>query len=276
MSAKYELTAEPRAAKGTGASRRLRRSGKVPAILYGAGKEATMVSLDHNVMVRHLENEKFHTSILTVNVGTEKDQAILRDYHMHPFKPVVMHVDLQRISATEKIHMAVPLHFVGHDIAPGVKVDGGIVSHLMTEVDITCLPKDLPEFLTVDMSALHINESVHLSALKLPEGVTITSLAHGGDDLAVAVITTIRVVEEEIPVVAVPAEGETAAAAPPAEGEAKAGEAKAGEPKKGEAPKMEAKKGETPKVEAKKGEAPKADAKKAEPPKKEAPKKGGK
>jgi large subunit ribosomal protein L25 len=242
MSMKFELTAEPRAAKGTGASRRLRHSGKVPAILYGAGKEPQMVSLDHNLMIRHLANEKFHTSILTVTVGGDTDQAILRDFHMHPYKPLVMHVDLQRISATEKIHMEVPLHFVGQDVAPGVKVDGGIVTHLMTEVDITCLPKDLPEFLTVDMSELHINESVHLSNIKLPEGVSITSLAHGGDDLAVAAVTTIRVVEEEAPVVAAPAEGEAAAAAAPAEGEAKAGEAKAGEAKKAEAPKAEAKK----------------------------------
>ncbi len=245
MSAKFELTAEPRAAKGTGASRRLRHSGKVPAILYGAGKEPTMVALDQNIMLRHLANEKFHTSILTVKVGGESDQAILRDWHMHPYKPVVMHIDLQRISATEKIHMKVPLHFTGQDVAPGVKLDGGIVTHLMTEVDITCLPKDLPEFLTVDMSALRINESVHLSNIKLPEGVTITSLAHGGDDLAVGAITTIKVVEEA-PVAAAPVEGEAAAAAAaPAEGEAKAGEAK-----KAEAPKAEAKK-EAPKKESK-------------------------
>ncbi|MGE5241034.1 MAG: 50S ribosomal protein L25/general stress protein Ctc [Bacteroidota bacterium] len=244
MSTKFELTAEPRAAQGTGASRRLRRAGKVPAILYGADKTPVMISLDHNTMVRHLENEKFHTSILTVAVGGEKDQAILRDWHMHPYKPVVMHVDLQRISATEKIHMKVPLHFVGQDVAPGVKIDGGVVAHLMTDVDITCLPKDLPEFLTVDMSELRINQSVHLSDIKLPEGVQITSLTHGGNDLAVAAITTIRVVEEA-PVVAAPAAGEAAAAAAPAEGaEAKAGEAKAGEAKKGEAPKAEAPKKE--------------------------------
>ncbi len=253
MSAKFELTAEPRAAKGTGASRRLRRSGKIPAILYGAGKEPMMVALDQNIMLRHLANEKFHTSILTVKVGGESDQAILRDWHMHPYKPVVMHIDLQRISATEKIHMKVPLHFTGQDVAPGVKLDGGIVTHLMTEVDITCLPKDLPEFLTVDMSGLRINESVHLSNIKLPEGVTITSLAHGGDDLAVGAITTIKVVEEA-PVVAAPVEGEAAAAAP-AEGEAKAGEAKAGEAKAGEV-----KKGEAPKADAKK-EAPKKESK---------------
>ena len=253
MSAKFELIAEPRAAKGTGASRRLRRCGKVPAILYGAGKEPMMVSLDHNAMARHLANEKFHTSILTVKVGGDSDQAILRDWYMHPYKPVVMHVDLQRISATEKIHMKVPLHFEGGDVAPGVKIDGGIVTHLMTDVDITCLPKDLPEFLTVDLSALNINESVHLSNIKLPEGVSITSLAHGGDDLAVGAVTTIRVVEEVAPVVAAPAEGEAAAAAP-VEGEAKPGEAKAGEAKKGEAPKADAKKGEAPKKEAPKKE----------------------
>ena len=270
MSAKFELTAEPRAVKGTGASRRLRRSGKVPAVLYGAGKKPMMVALDHGVMSRHLANEKFHTSILTVKVGDETDQAILRDWHMHPFKPLVMHIDLQRISATEKIHMEIPLHFIGQDVAPGVKIDGGVVSHLMNEVDITCLPKDLPEFLTVDMSALHINESVHLSDIKLPEGVTITSLTHGGDNLAVAAITTIRVVEEEVPVAAVPVEGETVAA-PTVEGEAKPADAKAGDAKG-----AEAKKGEAPKADAKKAETPKADAKKGEPPKKDAPKKGGK
>lgn len=260
MSSKFELTAELRAVKGTGASRRLRRSGRVPAVLYGAGKKSIMVALDQSVMLRHLANEKFHTSILTVKVGDETDQAILRDWHMHPFKPVVMHIDLQRISATEKIHMEVPLHFIGQDVAPGVKIDGGVVTHLMNEVDITCLPKDLPEFLTVDMSTLRINESVHLTDVKLPEGVAITSLAHGGDNLAVAAITPVRVVEEEVPVAAVPAEGEVAAAATTAEGEAKPAEAKAGDAKAGE---------------AKKGEV-KADAKKAEAPKKDAPKKEGK
>jgi large subunit ribosomal protein L25 len=197
-------------------------------------------------MARHLANEKFHTSILTVTVGSETDQAILRDYNMHPYKPIVMHVDLQRISATEKIHMKVPIHFVGGDVAPGVKIDGGVVTHLMNEIDITCLPKDLPEFLTADLSALGLNESVHLKDIKLPEGVAITSLTHGGDNLAVAAVSMIKVVEEA-PVVAAPVEGEAAAA--PAEGEAKAGEAKAGEAKVGEA-----KKGEAPKAEAKKPE----------------------
>lgn len=216
MSAKFEVTAEPRAAQGTGASRRLRHTGKVPGIMYGAGKAPLMVTFDHNLMLRNLQQEKFHTSILTVKCGGEADQAILRDYQMHPFKPLVMHVDLQRISATEKIHMRVPLHFVGQDVAPGVKLGGGIVSHLMTEVDVTCLPHQLPEFLEVDMSNVELNQSVHLSDLKLSEGVQITKLAHGGDDLAVATITTVR--EEEVVAPAVVAEG----AAAPAEGAAAA------------------------------------------------------
>ena len=214
MSAKFELTAEPRTVQGKGASRRLRHTGRVPAILYGAGKPPLMVTLDHNTMMRHLENERFHTAILNVKVGNESDQVILRDWQVHPYKPAVLHVDLQRISATEKLHMRIPLHFTGADTAPGVKQDGGIVAHLMTEMDITCLPKDLPEFLTVDLSHLTLNQSVHLSDIKLPEGVTITSRAHGGGDLAVA---TIKIVHEEVieaPVVAAPVEGEAAAAAP--------------------------------------------------------------
>lgn len=222
MSAKFQLTAEPRTAQGKGASRRLRRAGKVPAIMYGAGKPPQMLALDHNAMLRYLDDEKFHTAILSVDVGGATDQAILRDYEMHPFKPVVMHVDLQRISATERIHMSVPLHFTGEDVCPGVKQQGGLIGHLMTEVDITCLPKDLPEFLVADLSNLHIGESLHLSDLKLPEGVQITSLAHGGDDLAVATVTTVRV-EEEAPAAAAPAEGAApAAAAAPGEGEKKA------------------------------------------------------
>jgi large subunit ribosomal protein L25 len=197
-----------------------------------------MITLDQNAMRRYLDDEKFHTAILSVSVGAATDQAILRDYQMHPFKPVVMHVDLQRISATEKIHMRVPLHFTGEEVCPGVKQQGGLVAHLMTEIDITCLPKDLPEFLTADLSNLHIGESLHLSDLKLPEGVQITSLAHGGDDLAVATVTTVRV-EEEAPAAAAPAEGAApaaAAAAAPAEAE-----------KKAEAPKAEAKKPEAKK-----------------------------
>ena len=218
MSQKFEVTAEPRTAKGTGASRRLRRSGKVPGIVYGAGKDAAPVAFDHSVMLRNLGIEAFHTSILTLHLDGTADQAIVRDYQMHPTKPLVLHVDLQRISATEKIHMSVPLHFVGQEVAPGVKQEGGIVSHQITEIDITCLPHQLPEFLEVDMSQMHLNDSVHLSDLKLPEGVAITQLAHGGDDLAVATITAVTVEEEapEAPAEGIaPAAGEAAPAAAP-------------------------------------------------------------
>jgi large subunit ribosomal protein L25 len=224
MQTKFEVTAEPRAVKGTGASRRLRRSGKVPGVLYGAERQSIMIEMDHSAILRNLQNEAFHTSILTVKVGADTDQVVLRDWQMHPFKPQVLHVDFQRISATEKIHMLVPLHFIGQDVAPGVKQEGGILSHLMTEVDITCLPHQLPEFLPLDVSQLHLNDSIHLSDIPLPDGVTITTLAHGGDDLAVATITTVHVVEEEItPTPAVAAEGAAAAApeTPAAEGDAK-------------------------------------------------------
>jgi large subunit ribosomal protein L25 len=231
--AKYEITAEARATQGTGASRRLRRAGKVPGIVYGAGKEPTMVTFEHNVMWRHLAEEKFHTSIITLKMNGATDQAILRDYQVHPVKPQVLHVDLQRISATEKIHMKVPLHFLGQDVAPGVKIGGGLISHLMTEVDITCLPADLPEFLEVDMSNVQLNQSVHLSDLKLPKGVTITQLAHG-QDLAVATITLVRE-EAETPkaeAAATPEAAAAPAAGPPAAGEAAKGEAKKPEAKK--------------------------------------------
>jgi large subunit ribosomal protein L25 len=238
--AKFEVTVEPRTVQGKGASRRLRRAGKVPGIIYGADKAPEMITLNFNQISRQLEDEKFHSSILTVQQGGQTTQAILRDWHVHPVKSEVMHVDLQRVSATEKLHMKVPLHFLGQAEAPGVKVEGGIVTHMMTEADITCLPKDLPEFLEVDMSQLHLHQSVHLSNIKLPEGVQFTALIRG-DDLAVAAVVAVKV-EEEVPVAAAaeaaPAEG--AAAAPAAGAAAPA----AGEKKAEAAPKAEAKKPE--------------------------------
>jgi len=239
--AKFELNAEVRDVKGKGASRRLRRDGKVPAVMYGAGKDAMMLTLDHNSLQHQVKNEAFYSSILNVNIaGRAQEQAVLRDIQMHPYKPRITHLDLQRVSATEKLHMRVPLHFLNQDIAPGVKQGGGVVSHLMTEIDITCLPKDLPEFLTVDMANIELNQSVHLSDIKLPDGVAITSLAHGGEDLAVANISLIHEEVEAAPAVveaAVPAKG----AAAPVEG-AKAEAGKEGakpEAGKAEAPKKE-------------------------------------
>ena len=192
MSTQYELNAEKRDAKGTGASRRLRHASMIPAVMYGGDKDPEMLAFDHDTIFHLLEHEAFHTSVLTVKTDGASNQAILRDVQMHPFKLRVMHLDLQRISASEKIHMSVPVHCVGDDVAPGVKLEGGLVAHLLTETDVACLPKDLPEYLEVDMSTLHMNDSVHLSDIKLPDGVELTVLTHGGDDLAVATITAVR------------------------------------------------------------------------------------
>ena len=197
MAVKFELTGEKRAEKGTGANRRLRRAGKVPAILYGGAKDTIMVTFDHDTLYHELANEAFHNSILTVRVGADTDQAILRDVQMHPYRPKIVHMDLQRISATEKLHMEVPVHVIGEEAAPGVKQEGGVVSRLMAAVDISCLPHQLPEYLEVDISELDIGDSVSLTDIKLPEGVSITSLAHGGEDLPVVSVAAVKVVEEE-------------------------------------------------------------------------------
>ena len=230
--AKFELNAEVRDVKGKGASRRLRRDGKVPAVMYGAGKDAVSLTLDHNNLYHQVKNEAFYSSILTVKIGKDIEQAVLRDIQMHPYKPRVAHLDLQRVSATEKLHMKVPLHFINQESAPCVKQQGGIVSHLMAEVEVSCLPKDLPEYLTVDMGNIALNQSVHLSDLKLPQDVEIIQLARGGDDLAVATITTIREEVEAAPVAAEAAPAEGAAAAAPA---AEAGKAEAAKPEAGKA-----------------------------------------
>ena len=218
MTTNFELSAEKREAKGTGASRRLRHAGKIPGIIYGANKDPEMVAFEHNTVFHLLENEAFHTSILDVKYDGSTQKAVLRDVQYHPFKQLIMHMDLQRISASEKIHMRVPLHFIGDDVAPGVKLQGGIVSHLMTEVDVLCLPANLPEYLEADVSELNLHDSLHLSDIKMPEGVELTALAHGGDDLAIVTIAAVRTtVEEEEEAPAEGEEGEAPAA--PEEGE---------------------------------------------------------
>lgn len=211
MAAKFELNAEPRVGKGTGASRRLRRAGKVPAVMYGAGKEPVMLQFDHDALFHHVENEAFFTSILTVKANGTSDQAILRDIQMHAFRPRIEHMDLQRISASEKIHMRVPLHFMNQESAPGVKLQGGIVSHLATEVDVSCLPKDLPEYIEVDIGNLNVGQSLHLSDLKVPEGVSLIDLARG-NDAAVVTIAHPTVETEAAPEAAAPEAAATAAA----------------------------------------------------------------
>lgn len=223
MSTNYEIKAEPRDANGTAAARRLRNEGKVPAVMYGAGKDNQSLSLDQNEILRNLESETFHSAIIQVSMQSGAEKAILRDVQMHPIRKQVLHVDLQRVSETEKLHIAIPLHFVGEDVAPGVKLEGGIMSHLVTEVDVECLPADLPEFLEVDVSGLHMNDTVKLSDIKLPEGVEITAFAHGGEDQTVASVAPPQAAEVEEPLEGeeeeAAAAGEEAPAAEEGEGE---------------------------------------------------------
>jgi len=196
MAISFELTAESRTDTGKGASRRLRHAGKVPAIIYGAGKDPQALTLSHNEVLRNLEHEAFYSHILSIKIDGSETRAILRDLQRHPSRPVILHMDLQRISETEKLKTHAPLHFIGEDVAPGVK-EGGLVSHDLTEVSIECLPKDLPEFIEVDISALDIGDSIHLSGLTVPEGVTLIELARGeGHDQSVVSIHVKRVVEE--------------------------------------------------------------------------------
>ena len=192
MAISFELNAEPRTDTGKGASRRLRHTGKIPAIMYGGNKDPESLTLDHNEVIRNLEHEAFYSHILTVKVGGSETRAVLRDLQRHPSKPFVQHMDLQRVSESEKLRMHVPLHFSGEDIAPGVKA-GGMVSHEIIEVEVECLPKDLPEYIEVDISGMDVGESLHLSDLKMPEGAVLLELARGeGHDLGVVSIHTKR------------------------------------------------------------------------------------
>ena len=198
MSSNYVLNAQSRDVFGTGASRRQRRDSHIPAVVYGAGKDNETVTLDHDQVMHSLEREAFHSAIIDLQTDAGSQQVILREVQMHPHRPLVLHMDFQRIKATEKLHMKIPLHFDGADVAPGVKADGGILAHAITELDITCLPKDLPEYIAVDVSELGMNESIHLSDITLPEGVELTVTAyHEGEDPAVATIAAPKAVEEE-------------------------------------------------------------------------------
>jgi large subunit ribosomal protein L25 len=168
---KIEFTAFPRTLQGTGASRRLRGAGKVPGVVYGADKAAQAVELDHHALYRHLKMEAFHASILDMTYEGSKQQVLLRDVQMHPFKQLVLHVDFQRVDKNKKIHMKVPLHFINAEICPGVKVGGGVVNHIMNEVDIQCLPDHLPEFIEVNLDKLELGHSLHINDIALPAGV---------------------------------------------------------------------------------------------------------
>ena len=182
---KFELNAQKRTLQGSGASRRLRAANKVPAIVYGGANAPQSIELDHNTILLALRKEAFHASVLTLIVDGAAESVLLRDAQMHAYKPLVLHVDFQRVDPNQPIHQKVPLHFVNADIAPGVKLSGGNVSHVMNEIEIACLPKDLPEFIEVDLKDLGAGHSIHVSQLTLPAGVK--AVVHG-DDGVVALI----------------------------------------------------------------------------------------
>lgn len=195
----FELHAEARRDQGKGASRRLRRAGKVPAILYGDDKAPISLTINHNTLFQHLGHEAFYSHILTIHVDGKVEKAVLKDLQREPANPnKVVHLDLLRVSATKKLSISVPLHFLGEEVARGVKQENGTLAHLLNDVEITCFAKDLPEYIEIDLTNLGVGETLHLSDLKLPEGVEIPALKLGEDhNQPIATIYKPRVVEEE-------------------------------------------------------------------------------
>jgi len=213
MSTDINLTVESRDVKGTAASRRLRHRDKVPGIVYGAGKGNENIVFEHSDIIHRLDTPAFYSSIISLKTPSGDQQVILREVQRHPYRAQVLHVDFQRISASEKLHMNVPLHFEGGEEAPGVTMDGGILSFLVMELDVTCLPKDLPEYISVDVSKLGLNQSVHLSDIEFPEGVELTSAVSPEDeDMTLANVAPPKVMEEEEAEDALAAEDEEDAA----------------------------------------------------------------
>ena len=202
---KFELNAQARTLQGSGASRRLRRANKVPGIIYGGSAAPEMVEIPHNDLLLALRKEAFHSSVISINLAGKAQTVLLRDAQMHAYKPLVLHVDFQRVDATHAVHQKVPLHFINADLAPGVKLGGGTVSHAMNDIDVTCLPQDLPAFIEVDLKELQAGQTLHVSQLVFPQGVK--PIVHGSDDPVVVAITAKR---------AAAAEGEEGEAAPAA------------------------------------------------------------
>ena len=220
MSDAFELTAEVREDTGKGASRRLRRlADQIPAILYGGEQPPTPLSMIRKDLEHALENEAFYTNILTLHVGGKTEKAILKDLQRHPAKDRVMHADFLRVSANVAIKVNVPLHFINEDQAPGVTEDKGVVQHALTDLEITCLPGDMPEYIEVDLAGMNIGDNIHLTDLKLPEGVEAIALTHGDEqDLMVASIMPpvkeeeLEALEPEVPADAVPTAEEASGA----------------------------------------------------------------
>lgn len=197
MAHQFSLAAETRRDAGKGASRRLRREGKIPGIMYGGGQAPTGVAFDANALHRNMAEEAFLSSILTVTLDGKEMQAIVRDYQPHPAKRAILHLDLQRVVATEKLRMTIPLHFINEELSPGVKLGGASVSHLLTELEISCLPKDLPEYIEVDIAPMQLNDMLHIRDLKLPAGVEVPGFeANSDSDLPVVHVHVLRAAEE--------------------------------------------------------------------------------
>jgi large subunit ribosomal protein L25 len=196
----FELNAEKRNESGTPASRKDRHAGQVPGVVYGGGKKTVSIVLKHDELRHNLDNEAFYSHVLSLNIAGKTEKVILRDIQRHPSKPRILHLDLQRIKEDEKIRVFVPLHFLGEDVAPGVKLEGGTVSHLITEVEVLCLPADLPEYIEIDISTMELGAPLHLSEINMPESVEIVEFAHGEDaqDKPVVLITKKRGAASEI------------------------------------------------------------------------------
>mgnify|MGYP001246324760 FL=1 len=198
MSEEFNLIAEMRDDQGKGASRRLRRQGKVPAVIYGAGRDPRNLMFDHNKVLRQLEDPSFYSSILNIKVGEKSRAAIVKDIQRHPSKKQIIHIDLQRIVEDEQIKMQIPIHYLGEEDAVGVKIGGGTVTKIMTELEISCLPKDLPEFLEVDISELELDQMLNVSDISLPEGVEISDIIKEQDQAIVSIQEIKEIIEEEI------------------------------------------------------------------------------
>ena len=205
----FEIQCEARDARGRSGNRRLRQLGKVPAVIYGGNRDTSVVALDHNMLERHMKNPAFYTSVLTVNVGSESHSVVVKDVQRHPARSDVMHLDFQRIVEDEELTLNVPIHFVGEEVAKGVKEQGGVIEHLATDLEVSCLPRNLPEFIEVDVSHLELNQILHMSDLKLPEGVSLVALQHDQD---LPIVTVSQPRREEAEPEAEGVEGEAAPA----------------------------------------------------------------
>jgi large subunit ribosomal protein L25 len=233
MKISFELAAEFREDDGKGASRRLRRTGRVPAILYGGKRDPRMLSLNHEKLITLIDNEKFYSTIINLKVGDVTQAAIVKDLQMHPAKNQVVHLDLQRVLETEKIRIRLPIHFKGEAASPGVKTQGGVISHRIADIEVQCLPKDLPEFLELDLSQMSLNDQKYVSDVPLPPNVVSTAILQGKNAVVVSLHSP-RAEEPEPTAEAAATEGAVAAAPAAAAGDAKKDDAKKDEPAKKE------------------------------------------